>query len=132
MILNLCVHVHPSCHTASAAVLCSHLFNRHVSLLLFSVISHFKIFRGAQAPLAFLPGCYGPVSCFKPISTYVLRYPKPTSNKNISKDKMIISVNKAYFSQLLTYISPLIVRLLVATLHVGMTGKQDGGYTQLA
>ena len=25
-----------------------------------------------------------------------------------------------------------IVRLLVATLHVGMTGKQDGGYTQLA
>ena len=24
-----------------------------------------------------------------------------------------------------------IVRLLVATLHVGMTGKQDGGYTQL-
>ena len=26
----------------------------------------------------------------------------------------------------------LIVRLLVATLHVGMTGKQDGGYTQLA
>ena len=22
-----------------------------------------------------------------------------------------------------------IVRLLVATLHVGMTGKQDGGYT---
>ena len=23
-----------------------------------------------------------------------------------------------------------IVRLLVATLHVGMTGKQDGGYTQ--
>ena len=26
----------------------------------------------------------------------------------------------------------IIVRLLVATLHVGMTGKQDGGYTQLA
>ena len=25
-----------------------------------------------------------------------------------------------------------IVRLLVATLHVGMTGFQDGGYTQLA
>ena len=25
----------------------------------------------------------------------------------------------------------LIVRLLVATLHVGMTGKRDGGYTQL-
>ena len=24
-----------------------------------------------------------------------------------------------------------IVRLLVATLHVRMTGKQDGGYTQL-
>ena len=24
-----------------------------------------------------------------------------------------------------------IVRLLVATLHVGMTGKQDSGYTQL-
>ena len=24
-----------------------------------------------------------------------------------------------------------IVRLLVATLHVGMAGKQDGGYTQL-
>ena len=24
-----------------------------------------------------------------------------------------------------------IVRLLVATLHEGMTGKQDGGYTQL-
>ena len=25
-----------------------------------------------------------------------------------------------------------VVRLLVATLHVGMTRKQDGGYTQLA
>ena len=32
---------------------------------------------------------------------------------------------------LVNTVIPYIVRLLVATLHVGMTGKQDGSYTQL-
>ena len=33
-----------------------------------------------------------------------------------------MTINKLY--------SVYIVRFLLATLHVGMTGKQDGGYTQ--
>ena len=47
---------------------------------------------------------------------------------NIVMKTIIYLINNIYYSNY----TDSIVRLLVATLHVGMTGKQDGGYTQLA
>ena len=44
---------------------------------------------------------------------------------------VIVSVYTSYILHCKVAGSNLIVRLLVATLHVGMTGKQDGGYTRL-